>query len=63
MDNTSMEHLPPSGDVDIVRQRDLELFREDICSGLAEIFDAHLRRMIVFLPLQFVVLLVVALMC
>lgn len=28
---------------------------------LAEIFDAHLRRMIVILPLQFVVLLVVAL--
>lgn len=35
----------------------------DDLAELAEIFDAHLRRMIIFLPLQFVVLLVVALIC
>jgi len=58
-----MEHLPPSGEADLVRQRDLALFREDIRSGLEEIFDRHLRRMIIFLPMQFVVLLVVALIC
>jgi hypothetical protein len=58
-----MVHLPPSGEADLVRQRDLALFREDIRSGLGEIFDQHLRRMIIFLPLQFVVLLVVALIC
>lgn len=58
-----MEHLPPSVEADFVRQRDLALFREDIRSGLEEIFDGHLRRMIIFLPLQFVVLLVVALIC
>jgi len=58
-----MEHLSPSGEADFVRQRDLALFREDIRSGLEEIFDRHLQRMIIFLPLQFVVLLVVALIC
>ena len=58
-----MEHLSPSGEADFVRRRDLALVREDMRSGLEEIFDGHLRRMIIFLPLQFVVLLVVALIC
>ena len=58
-----MGRLSLSGESDFVRQRDLTLFREDIRSGLEEIFDRHLRRMIIFLPLQFVVLLVVALIC
>ena len=35
----------------------------DDLAELAEIFDAHMRRMIIFLPLQFVLLLVVALIC
>jgi len=33
----------------------------DDFAELGEIFDRHLRRMIIFLPLQFVVLLIVAL--
>ncbi|MBU3702936.1 MAG: hypothetical protein FGM42_01035 [Ilumatobacteraceae bacterium] len=42
--------------------RDLfgDIMNDDLAE-LGEIFDRHLRRMMIFLPLQFVVLLVVAL--